>query len=103
VATASRRAPHEVRWLQLRYGEALLAYGDARGSREQAQSILAFNPRHPASLLLLARSEAMLGDTGAARAALERLRAELAKSDPDWPVRTAAEALRAKLGLAPAV
>lgn len=103
LASATRRAPHDLRWLQLRYGEALLAYGDAHGSREQAQSILALNPRHPASLLLLARSEAALGDSNAARAVLERLRAELTKSDPDWPVRTAAEALRAKLGLAPAV
>lgn len=87
------RPPHEVWSQRTRYGNALLASGQPAAALEQAQLVLAANPRRLSPLLLQVRAELALGRRAQAARALERLRKALAKADRDLPVVAAADSL----------
>ncbi len=98
LAAAHVWPPHERWFFQQRYGDILLQVEQPAAALEQAEQILAFNPRLIPPLLLRARSLAALNRQEEARQALAQLRAALALADPDLPAVAAADSLTQRLG-----
>lgn len=101
LAATATWPPHEVWPLRLRYGETLRRTGRGEEALAQARLILEVNPRRIGALVLETKASASLGRTDAARAALARLRAALARADRDLPAVAEADSLGALLDARP--
>ena len=94
VLAASRTlAPHYRFGTLSRYGETLLQLERPVEALQQADQILAVNPRLISGLLLSTESLISLEQWSKAKTTLEILQAALARADPDFPALARAEGL----------
>ncbi len=99
----NREPPHERWWVHWRYGESLLALGQAAGALVQAEQVLSTNASLTGPLLLRTKALSSLGRPEEARQALALADAALSLADPGSPARAVADSLRALLRPSPPV
>ncbi|MFO7652194.1 MAG: tetratricopeptide repeat protein [Candidatus Krumholzibacteriia bacterium] len=92
---------HQRRYARERLATAFLELGRPAESLEQLQPVLEVNASLPYPLLAAARAHLALDQPEQARRYLPALEKAVARADPDFPLRQAAEELRQSLGEAP--